>query len=135
MSDEMAAPTIYSCPADFPPKIPIILAAEGLSARYDEQRFPRLTARESGFAYRIADDRCVVDVAGLKEKDGTVAFYVTGRGCWNPFVRRRSRQFQDRVAAVLLREGAHVVTHEEIEAYEKNRKADQTPSRPSGGSS
>ena len=130
----MAAPTIYSCSAEFPPKIPIIFAAEGLSARFDAQRFPRLTDRESGFVYRVTDDRCVVDVAGTQEKDGTVAFYVTGRGCLNPFLRRRSRQFQDRVVAVLLREGAHVVTIEEIEAYEKNRKKPNQSPQPSRAS-
>lgn len=119
----MAAPTIYVCPSDYPQKIPSVFAGEDLSARVDRDRFPKLTARKDCFVYQITDGRYIADVYGGSEKDGTACFFVSGRWSWNPWSRRDRRNFCDRVVSILLREGAHILTVEELIAYEGGKKS------------
>ncbi len=119
----MAAPTIYTSPADFPPKIPAICEAEGFAACADKDRFPRLSGRQDSFVYRVSHERCIADVYGSQEEDGTVCFYVAERWCWSRSLLRSRREFRDRIVASLIREGAQVVMIDMIEAYERKNTA------------
>lgn len=119
----MAAPTIYVCPSDYSQKIPSVFARENLSARVDTDRFPKFTGRKDRFVYQITNGRYIVDVYGGSEKDGTCCFFVSGQWSWNPWSRRDRRNFRDRVVSILLREGAHILSVEELIAQEERKKS------------
>jgi hypothetical protein len=113
---------IYRCPPDFPSRIPGLLAAEGWESRSDDDRVQEFPNEKVLFLHRISDGPSIMELAGGAHADGSFYFCLIPRWgwTWNPRLSHSRQSFQDRVIAVLLREGASIMTAEDLEELERS---------------
>ena len=113
---------IYRCPPDFPSRIPEMLASEGWEIRSDEDRLQKFPNEEVLFLHRISEGPSILELAGGAHADDGFYFYLIPRWgwTWNPRLSRSRQGFWDRVIAVLLREGASIMTAEDLEEFERS---------------
>ncbi len=99
---------LYECPADFPKKIPDVLAAEGLSVSGDGKRWAKIEYGKNEFAYTISDGVSQLNLTVGEDDDGFVGFFVFSPWSWSPKVVLKQRAFHHRITTALLGAGACV---------------------------
>ena len=96
---------LYECSADFPQRIPSVLAAEGLATTLGGKQMPKISEGQKPFSYSISDGSCRLDLIG-SEEEGTQLFYLWDSSGSNP--KNLAKAFHERVTSCLLKEGVRV---------------------------